>query len=94
MTEKDFFIMGNPRQKRARVVSGSGVSENRQSSGAMANCSGYYQLEHENHPAEQELLVVKGTPLPFCPSCGESIEFVLMRKIDHIDEDPDFRHET
>ena len=86
--------MGNPRPKRARVTSGSGVSENRQSSGEVASSSGYYHLEHEDHPAQQELLVVKGTPLPFCPSCGESIEFVLLRKIDHIDEDPDFRQEA
>jgi hypothetical protein len=59
-------------------------------SGEVAESSGLYGVEHIEHPLNDEILIVKGTSLPFCSQCGKSIRFFLVKKIKHIHDDPDF----
>lgn len=82
--------MGNQKDKVVEIRQRSGNLNPSQSSGQIANCSGLYRLEHKEHSVQPELLVVKGAMLPFCPTCGKVIDFHLVKKVEHIDDDPDF----
>jgi len=59
-------------------------------SGELAKYSGIYHLEHENGKPADELFIKKGTRLPICDECGAPVKFRLVRRLDHISEDPDF----
>ncbi len=68
--------------------------EKGQVTGETARYSGVYMIEHNDHSAERaqkEILIVKGSVLPRCPTCNEPLRFYLLRRVDHIAEDPDFR---
>jgi hypothetical protein len=65
----------------------------RQISGEIAKFSGLYRVQHRGHVIKNELLVIQGTTFPFCPTCREAIEFHLVEKVGHIEDDPDFQTE-
>lgn len=60
-------------------------------SGEITRYSGLYRLQHDSHTVEKEIFIRKGTQLPACHDCGNPVSFRLVRKVEHIDEDPDFR---
>ena len=60
-------------------------------SGESARYSGLYKVEHGPHEVEQEIFIQKGTKLPLCQDCGNPIKFRLVKEINSITEDPDFR---
>lgn len=61
------------------------------SSGETTRHSGLYRLEDDSHCDEKEIFIRKGTTLPPCGDCGKPVIFSLVRKVEHIDEDPDFQ---
>ena len=65
--------------------------EEQQKTGEAAKVSGIYQVLHHPHFSEGELFIRKDSLLPSCPICGEPASFRLVKKIVHIDEDPDFQ---
>ncbi len=78
------------RNERSQVGS---YQENGQVTGETARYSGLYLIEHSDHAAsraQKEILIVKGAVLPRCPACNEPLRFFLLRRVDHIAEDPDF----
>lgn len=61
------------------------------SSAESAQRSGLYRVEHDCPGLDGETFIQKGTTLPFCQDCGNPIKFRLVKAIDSITEDPDFR---
>jgi hypothetical protein len=61
------------------------------STGERAAVSGIYQVLHHPHFSEGEIFARKGAVLPSCPVCGEPATFRLVKRIVHINEDPDFQ---
>lgn len=83
--------MGNQKGKGFGTGPRSPNARHCQSSGEIALLSGIYRLQHQEHPIQEELLVIKGSTLPFCPACGNAIDFHLVVRVEHIDDDPDFQ---
>ena len=78
--------MGNHRkEKRGSPVEDG---EEQQSTGEQAMVSGIYEVANHVHAPDAGFFVRKGTVLPSCRVCGETISFRLTRKIVHVDEDP------
>jgi len=89
-------FVGNPRIKivRRKNAPRSDDSEDVLVSGESANLSGLYAIEHNSHAdgvEQREIFIRKGTTLPLCQDCGNPIRFRLLKKMDYIAEDPDFR---
>ena len=59
--------------------------------GELAQVSGVYQAEHKEHGIQVEFFVRKGTRFPACSRCDKPFHFQLVRKLDYIAEDPDFK---
>jgi len=88
-------LAGNPRGSSKRKKNG-GLPHFRNVlvSGDTARDSGLYALEHNlsgDGTRHQEIFVRKGTKLPLCQECGNSVKFRLLKKMMYIDEDPDFQ---
>lgn len=60
-------------------------------SGETARHSGIYKLQHNSHAVDEEIFIREGTILPSCHDCGNPMTFLLVRKVKHIEEDPDFQ---
>jgi|ERR1044071_663870 hypothetical protein len=60
-------------------------------SGEMVPVSGIWRPDHGQHSHSEELWLRVQTPFPPCPKCGLATRFILMEKIQHISEDPDFQ---
>lgn len=85
-------MSGNPKQvEMMKNKSGPERADETLSSGDLARHSGLYRLEHDSHGVETEVFVRKGTPFPVCNDCGKPVTFILVRKVEHIEDDPDFR---
>jgi hypothetical protein len=86
--------VGNQSEDRGNEQSQFGsYQEKCQMTGETARYSGLYLIEHSDHSADRakkEILVVKGSVLPRCSACNEPLRFYLLRRVDHIAEDPDF----
>ena len=86
--------VGNQSEDRPNERSRFGsYQEKCQVTGETARYSGVYLIEHNNHGterAQKEILIVKGSVLPRCAACNEPLRFYLLRRVDHIAEDPDF----
>ena len=84
-------MAGNPRSNGIRKKKSG---DNVLLSGDKTKYSGLYALEHEP-PADgagsEEIFIRKGTELPLCDDCGNSVKFRLVKKMVYIDEDPDFQ---
>lgn len=83
-------MLGNRKQL---VNQGSNSEETHQvfASGEVVLHSGLYKLRHDSHNVEKEIFIRKGTSLPACNDCGKPVSFILVREVEHIDEDPDFQ---
>lgn len=85
-------MSGNPKQvETVKNKSRPRDADETLSSGDLARHSGLYRLEHDSHEVDAEVFVRKGTPLPACNDCGKPVTFILVRKVEHIEDDPDFR---
>ena len=85
-------MSGNPKQiAKMKKKSGSEHADETLCSGDLARHSGLYKLQHESHVVEQEVFIRRGTKLPACNDCGSPMTFILVRKVEHIEDDPDFR---
>lgn len=85
-------MSGNPKQiEKVKNQSGPEDANETLSSGDFARHSGLYRLEHDSHEVETEVFVRKGTSLPACDDCGQPVTFILVKKVEHIEDDPDFR---
>ena len=63
-------------------------------SGESAMHSGLYTLEHNSHADGNEpgeIFIRRGTRLPLCKHCTDPLKFRLLKRMDYIAEDPDFR---
>jgi hypothetical protein len=88
--------VGNPsdnilRRKKASYVADA---DDFLVSGESARHSGLYTLEHDSTKvgiAQPEVFIRRGTTLPVCQDCGNPVLFRLVKKMDYIAEDPDFR---
>ena len=85
-------MSGNPKRiAKMKKKSGSEDADETLCSGDLARHSGLYRLQHESHAVEQEVFIRKGTRLPACNDCGKPLTFILVRKVEHIEDDPDFQ---
>lgn len=83
-------MSGNPKQI-AKKKSSLRLAEQVLRSGETTQHSGLYRLQHDSRAVEKEVFIRKGTTLPACHDCGKPLTFTLARKVEHIDEDPDFQ---
>ena len=83
-------MSGNPKQFATQESSLENANQIL-TSGEVTRYSGLYRLQHNSHAVEKEIFIRKGTQLPTCHDCGNPVSFLLVRKVEHIDEDPDFR---
>ena len=60
-------------------------------SGEIVPVSGIWRPDHGQHSHSEELWLRVQTPFPSCPKCGLATRFILMEKVQHISEDPDFQ---
>lgn len=85
-------MSGNPKQiAKMKNTSGFEDADEILCSGDLVRHSGLYRLQHESHAVEQEVFIRKGTRLPACNDCENPITFTLVKKVEHIEDDPDFR---
>lgn len=89
-------MAGNSRDKIARRKTATDLPDanNVLVSGQSARYSGIYALEHNSSAVgieDGEVFIRKGTTLPFCQDCGHPVKFKLLKKMQYIAEDPDFR---
>lgn len=89
---EEILLSGNPKQtasakmKRSPEFAGEVLA-----SGEIALHSGLYRLQHDSHAVEEEIFIRRGTTLPACHDCGSPVTFTLVRKVEHIEDDPDFQ---
>jgi hypothetical protein len=83
-------LLGNPKQI-AKTESSLNDADEILNSGEITRHSGLYRLQHDSHAVEKEIFIRRGTILPPCHDCGKPVTFLLLRKVEHIDEDPDFQ---
>jgi len=60
-------------------------------SGENVPVSGIWRPDHGQHSHSEELWLRVQTQFPPCPKCGLATRFILMEKVQHISEDPDFQ---
>ncbi len=80
-------------QKKGKLYEFKTLSkQSQQASGETAMVSGIYRVKHSHDPfvTRKDLLINKGAELPACAICGRPVQFRLVKKVDHISEDPDF----
>lgn len=83
-------MLGNPKQMAQTESSLKNTGENLKT-GETTRRSGLYRLLHDSHAVEKEIFIRKGTTLPACHDCGKPVTFILVKEVEHIDEDPDFQ---
>ncbi|HEY6249018.1 MAG TPA: hypothetical protein VI685_03600 [Candidatus Angelobacter sp.] len=83
-------MLGNPKQIAKKEPGLENAAEILRS-GEIAQHSGLYELQHDSHAVEKEVFLRKGTTLPACQDCGKPLTFILVRKVEHIEDDPDFQ---
>jgi hypothetical protein len=59
-------------------------------SGETAQETGIFTVVHPHEKESSEVLIVRGTRLPYCPACNHALAFCLEREAAHIGEDADF----
>jgi len=60
-------------------------------SGENVPVSGIWRPDHGQHSHSEEMWLRVQTPFPPCPKCGLATRFILLEKVQHISEDPDFQ---
>ena len=83
-------MIGNPKLSAKKESSHTDAAQILRS-GEITRHSGLYRLQHDSHAVEKEIFIRKGTTLPACHDCGNPLTFLLVREVEHIDEDPDFQ---
>ena len=73
------MFTGN-QQKKSRALS----------PGDVAPRSGTYLVTHSSHRLSHFVLVMEGTVLPPCNTCGSDVRFALHRRANYIQSDRDF----
>ncbi len=59
-------------------------------SGETVQESGIFTVVHPREKESTEVLILRGTKLPFCPTCNHALAFCLEQEAAHISEDTDF----
>jgi hypothetical protein len=59
-------------------------------SGETVNETGIFTVVHPQEAASTEVLIMRGTKLPYCSSCHHALAFCLEQEAGHISEDADF----
>lgn len=92
ITFEEILLSGNPKQTAsAKKRIGPENVDEVFASGEIALHSGLYRLQHDFHAVEEEIFIRRGTTLPACHDCGSPVSFTLVRKVEHIEDDPDFQ---
>ena len=55
----------------------------------MVPISGLYQVVHEGHRSEHQVLAIRGDEFPFCRICRGNVRFYVVRVIPYITHDFD-----
>lgn len=59
-------------------------------SGETVQETGIFAVVHPREKESQEVLILRGTKLPYCPACHHALAFCLEQEAAHISEDADF----
>ena len=59
-------------------------------SGEVAQETGVFTVVHPRETKSVEVIILRGTTLPYCPDCNHALAFCLERAAAHIHEDADF----
>lgn len=69
------------------------MAESQFKPGKVVPCSGVYRINHVEHRAEHEGILLKGQVFPTCTVCGEEVRFQLIQASNPIEQQPDFKKE-
>ena len=59
-------------------------------SGETVQETGIFTVVHPREKESTEVLITRGTRLPFCPACNHALAFCLEQEAVHVSEDADF----
>jgi|SRR5215510_2034530 len=59
-------------------------------SGETVQETGIFTVVHPREKESAEVLILRGTKLPYCPTCHHAVAFCLEQEAAHISEDADF----
>jgi len=76
-----------------RKILSMAASHERMNSGDTARVSGLYGSNHKQC-SRASFWVQRDQKLPDCIDCGKSVRFTLLKRLQHISEDADFRQSS